>query len=263
MKYFNLYHHICISDIKKIVLSLLDIAGDLIYPGNIYCINCGNIINDSRPYALCDNCVRTLNWANEETCHKCGKILRSGYSNNLCTDCLSTNHSFERGFACVEYGRSERDIIHSFKYKDKAYIGNKLAEIMYDRIEVEDLELDIIIPVPMYREKEKKRGYNQASILASKLSRLMDKPFNNKILVRAVDTKPMSDLGADERRENIKNAFAINKRLKNMIENKNILLIDDVYTTGSTADACTDVLLNAGADKVYLFVFASGANLDG
>lgn len=246
---------------KKLILAIWETLADLIYPASIYCINCGNIIDDSRPYALCDTCVRTMNWANEQTCNKCGKILRKGYEYLLCTDCSVIKHSFEKGFACVEYGRAERDLIHKFKYKDKVYLGQKLAEIMYDRIMIEDLALDIIIPVPMYRGKEKKRGYNQAAVLAMRLSRLMDKPLDKRILVRAVDTEPMSNLGAEERRKNMQKAFTVRKDGDRKIRNKTILLIDDVYTTGSTADACADALLAVGAASVYLFVFAAGANL--
>lgn len=248
---------------KKLLLLIWEIFTDLIYPSSIYCIQCGKIIDDSRPYALCDTCVRTMNWANDRTCQKCGKILREGYGQELCTDCNVIIHSFEKGFACVEYGRSERELIHKFKYKDKGYLGEKLAEIMYDRIKIEELEIDLIVPVPMHKKKEKKRGYNQAAILARKLSRLMEKPFGERILLRILDTEPMSNLGAEERRNNIKCAFQVNESWNNKMKDKNILLIDDVYTTGSTAGACTDALIEAGAAKVFVLVFASGANLAG
>lgn len=246
---------------KRSILSLWDSLTDLIYPSNIYCISCGNIIDDSRPYALCDTCVITMNWANERTCNQCGKILRAEYFYDLCTDCSIIEHSFEKGFTCVEYGRAEREIIHNFKYKDKAYLGRKLAEIMYDRIRLEDINPDIIIPVPMHKRKENKRGYNQAAVLATMLARFMKKPSSDKILIRTIDTEPMSNLGAEERRENIRKAFTVRQSFDKILKDKTVLLIDDVFTTGSTADACTDVLLAAGAAKVYVFVFASGANI--
>jgi competence protein ComFC len=71
---------------------------DLIYPSNIYCISCGNIINDSRPYSLCDMCVRSLKWANARNCQCCGKILQDSYAPNLCSDCLEEEHIFNKGY---------------------------------------------------------------------------------------------------------------------------------------------------------------------
>lgn len=234
---------------------------DLIYPSNIYCISCGNIIDDSRPYSLCDNCVRTLKWANGRTCARCGKILQESYGADLCTDCEDGEHVFQRGFTCVEYGMAERVLMHRFKYRDQAYLGRKLAEIMYDRIQPEELNPDLILPVPMFRGKEKRRGYNQAAVLASSLAKLMGLPFDGKLLVRRVETEAMSRLNILERRKNIQEVFAVSESRLPKLSGKQVLLIDDIYTTGSTADACASVLLESGAAAVFVLTFASGANL--
>ncbi|HHU17932.1 MAG TPA: ComF family protein [Clostridiales bacterium] len=233
---------------------------DLIYPSNIYCISCGNIINDSRPYSLCDMCVRSLKWANARNCQCCGKILQDSYAPNLCSDCLEEEHIFNKGYTCVEYTAAERDIIHNFKYKDKAYLGRKLAEILYDRIKVEELETDIVVPVPMHIKKQRKRGYNQAAVMASSLAKFMGVPYEGKALVRTIETKPMSSLGAHERKNNVQYAFDVRENKKNNITGKRVLLVDDVYTTGSTADSCASVLLATGAKEVFIITFASGPN---
>ena len=234
---------------------------DLIYPSNIYCISCGNIIDDSRPYSLCDTCVRTLKWANGRTCGRCGKILQDNYSSDLCTDCLDGQHVYEKGFTCVEYGPVERELIHRFKYKDKAYLGRKLAEIMHDRILVEEMDPELIVPVPMFRRKERKRGYNQAAVLAASLAKYTGIPYAGKLLIRTVETEAMSSLGVLGRRKNIQEVFSVPHDKIKQLTGKTILLVDDIYTTGSTADACTSVLLEAGAARVFVFTFASGANL--
>lgn len=233
---------------------------ELIYPSNIYCISCGNIIDDSRPYSLCDTCVRTMKWANGRTCGCCGKILLDDYASDLCADCTDTVHVFEKGYTCVEYGPAERNLLLQFKYKDKAYLGRKLAEIMYDRIAAEDADPDLILPVPMFLRKEKKRGYNQAAVLGKYLSEKLRKPILNRILIRTAETTAMSSLGAAERRRNIQEAFIVPSKKRVMIQEKKILLVDDIYTTGSTADACSQALLEAGAASVCVFTFASGAN---
>ncbi len=250
-----------INDLKGILSSLGEGLLDLIYPSNIYCISCGNIIDDSRPYALCDGCVRNLKWANGRTCSRCGKILQEGYGPDLCTDCLSTEHSFEKGFTCVEYGAAERELLHRFKYKDQAYLGRKMAELMYDRLRLEEFSPELIIPVPMYGRKQKKRGYNQAAILAVSLANHTGIPYDGRLLVRVVETEAMNRLGALGRRRNIREVFSVAGNKTNRLTGKTILLVDDIYTTGSTADACSQALLEAGAARVCVFTFASGANL--
>jgi ComF family protein len=246
---------------KGILSALGEGILDLIYPSNIYCISCGNIIDDSRPYALCDACARSLKWANGRTCSRCGKILQEGYAPELCTDCLELEHVYERGYTCVEYGAAERDMLHRFKYKEEPYLGRKMAEIMYDRLCVEELLPDLILPVPMFGKKERTRGYNQAAVLASCLAKRMNVPCPSGLLVRSVETEAMSRLGALGRKKNIREVFSIPPSQAEMLENRAVLLIDDIYTTGSTADACARTLLEAGAATVYLFTFASGANL--
>lgn len=246
---------------RKLLSSLAEGFLDLIYPANIYCISCGNLIDDSRPYALCDSCIRMIKWANGRTCSRCGKILQDGYGPELCTDCLEGEHVFAKGFACAEYGQVERHLLHQFKYKDRAYIGRKLAEIMYDRIQAESLSPDLVIPVPMFVGKQRQRGYNQAAILAACLAKRMGCVYDGRLLARKTETEAMSRLSAEERRRNIQHAFTIPTKKEGIIKGKEILLVDDIYTTGSTADACASVLLAAGAEKVLVFTFASGANL--
>ena len=246
---------------KGILPALAEGFFDLIYPSNIYCICCGNIIDDSRPYSLCDACVRSLKWANGRTCSSCGKVLQDDYLPEHCTSCREGARLFSKGFACVEYGAAERDILHRFKYKDKAYLGRKLAEIMHDRIRPENLEPDLILPVPMYRRKEKVRGYNQAAVLARGLARLMEKPYCGNLLLRCFDTAAMNRLGAEERSRNVREAFSVSPTKRDLLEGKKVLLVDDIFTTGSTADSCTEALLQAGASEVFVFVFAAGANL--
>ncbi len=250
-----------VRSIKGILSSFGEGFLDLIYPSNIYCISCGNIIDDSRPYALCDTCVRTMKWANGRTCSCCGKMLQDDYGPDLCTDCSVGEHVFRKGFSCVEYGPAERELIHRFKYRDQAYLGRKLAEMMCDRIRPEDLKPDLIVPVPMFRKKEKKRGYNQAAVLAVSLARYLDIPCDVNVLIRRADTEAMSNLGASERRRNIQEVFFIRHDKMGEPKGKRILLVDDIYTTGSTADACATVLLRAGASDVFLYAFSSGANL--
>ena len=174
---------------------------------------------------------------------------------------MEGEHIFEKGYTCVEYTAAERELLHRFKYKDQAYLGRKLAEIMYDRMKAGEIEPDIVIPVPMHVKKQRKRGYNQAAVLAMGLAKFMEKPYSGKLLVRVAETGAMSALGALERKENIRQAFDVRFDKRSSLAGKKVLLVDDIYTTGSTADACAAALLEAGAGKVFVITFAAGANL--
>lgn len=232
-----------------------------LYPSNIYCIACGSIIDNSRAYALCDSCIEKLHWIEDRTCDKCGKLIESEHWRSLCYDCMEHKRYFDKGYTCTQYGLYERIIIKELKYKGKAYIGKKIGEILYDRIKIEDIIIDFIIPVPIHRSREKQRGYNQAEIIAKALGQKIKKPVRKKIIARSKETKPMKGLSMEERVENISNAFSIISERKNIIKGKKILVVDDIYTTGSTVDFISKILKGEGASKVYILTFAAGGNL--
>ncbi len=236
------------------------------FPSGIYCICCGDLIDKTRPYALCDACIRALHWTGGTVCRKCGKELapsgnpaREGPS--LCEDCRIYPRRFEKGMSCVRYGLMERNLVHQLKYGGKAYLASSLSQMMFDRLCAESLSErpERIVPVPMYEKKRRKRGYDQAELLARGISRLGNIPWS-RVLERGRETAAMSGLTGAERRENLKNVFTVSEKQVRIIENRTRLLVDDVYTTGTTADECAAALLAAGADRVYVLVFASGTD---
>ena len=209
---------------------------------------------------MCDTCNRLFHWANGKTCEKCGKIVQDNYMHDICIDCREVEHCFEKGYTCVQYGLNERELLLSFKYGGQTFIGEKIAQVMADRLAIEQLEIDLIVPVPMHKSKQKKRGYNQAEIIASSLSKKLSLPYSGKLLVRMENTLAMSGLSAFERRVNIENVFSMTNRAAQKIDGKRILLVDDIYTTGSTASACSRMLMEKGAREVRVITFAAGAN---
>lgn len=233
---------------------------EALYPSNIYCISCGSIIDKTRDYALCDACMETFHWLGQKTCGKCGKILPEDYRHELCYDCRTFGHDFDRGFTCVQYGLYERGVLMDYKYKGKSYIGRKLGDILYDRMSLEAADFDLVVPVPMYRKKQNQRGYNQAAVMARRFAQRRQKPCAAELLQRTRKTPPMKGLGAFERHENLKGAIAVSRDNPYSLEGRRILLIDDIYTTGSTLDECSRVLREAGASRVYVLTFACGTN---
>ncbi|NLY82151.1 MAG: ComF family protein [Clostridiales bacterium] len=232
-----------------------------IFPSSIYCICCGNIIDESRPYALCNDCMEHFRWANEKTCIKCGKLLSENNMRDICHNCQENIHYFDRGFTCAQYGIYEKRVIFNLKYKKKTYLSKIIAEIMHDRMLLEEIKYDIVIPVPIHRKRLKKRGFNQAELIAKYFAKLQNKPFNNKCLVRVKQTDLSKKLNPEERRLNLVEAFKTSKYDEGDIEGRNVLVIDDIYTTGATADAISQILKNVGVKKVYFLSFVAGGDL--
>ncbi|MDD2217364.1 MAG: ComF family protein [Eubacteriales bacterium] len=233
---------------------------EALFPSNIYCIGCGAIIDRSRPYALCDMCISEYRFVLGRTCSKCGKLLAKNNIHDLCHDCSGKHRAFYKGYCCLVYGSKEKAPILALKYGDKPYIGKKLGELLYDRLIPEQLEIECVVPVPLSRKRKAKRGYNQAEIIAKEVARRMKLPCI-QALRRNKDTKPMSDLTISEREENLQNVFTISPRFSKMIKGGSILLIDDIFTTGSTADACALTMCEAGARRVYFASVAAGADI--
>ena len=241
--------------------NLLEQLWEFVFPSNIYCICCGSVIDKTRPYALCDRCVQKFHWTGKKTCGKCGKILEEDYRHDWCFDCRDMAHQFIKGFTCARYGLYERVLMMECKYHDQAWVGRKIGEILADRMAGEDCRPDLVVPVPIHKNREAKRGYNQVDLIARQYARLTGLVLDNKLMVRTKDTMPMRNLGVTERVANVSEAFAIRKGGDAVLANKTILLIDDIYTTGSTADSCAGTLLAGGAKEVWLLTFASASNV--
>ena len=236
------------------------LLADAVFPPDIYCIACGRPIPAGEVYSLCSECLQVILWANGKLCRICGKPLEDWYPRDICGECANRERSFDRGITCVQYGTAERKILRDFKYRGKSWLARELAEIIYDKISAVGLEFDIIIPVPMYAAKEKERGYNQAALLGMFLGRLSERECRRNCLLRIRDTVPMNKLGARERRKNLDGAFRVTAEGRRIFPGKRILLIDDIYTTGTTAEHCSALMKACGALDVTVATVASGRN---
>lgn len=192
---------------------------------------------------------------------KCGKpILES--STELCSDCSRRHHQFDAGRAVWVYDQWMRKSVATFKYKGRQEYANFYAE----QIAVvcggwlKALQVDVIIPVPINAKKMRARGYNQAALLAKRLSKTLQIPVDDTYLQRTSWTEPQKALSPVQRYENLKRAFCIKDLNKSY---QKVLLIDDIYTTGSTIDACAAVLRAAGTVYVYFVSLCIGSDREG
>ena len=154
------------------------------------------------------------------------------------------------------YGGIVRKTIINYKFNDKSYIYKTLSNyILKNENFVEKIKsYDIIIPVPISKKRNKERGYNQSELIAREISKMTQVMINTKILYKKINIVPQSTLNKEEREQNIKNAYSI-KNEKN-IQNKKILLFDDIYTTGSTVNECSKILKENGAKEIGILTLA-------
>lgn len=187
---------------------------------------------------------------------KCGKQLEYN-TDELCGDCTRRSRSFERGFATFPYTDAMRKSVYSFKYNNRREYASFYATSIFTlyREQIERIEPDALIPVPLHKSKYRKRGYNQAELVAAELSRLTGIPLDSGILKRTRNTRPQKELDDEQRNKNISNAFQISK---NVVKYKKVILIDDIYTTGTTINECAKELKKAGVEKVFFITICIG-----
>lgn len=206
---------------------------------------------------ICKSCRKKICYVQEPRCYRCGKGLAQA-GEELCKDCQTKHHDFTKGYSLYTY-ESVKDSLYRFKFHDRpAYASVYAWEVRNHLPELKALEIECIIPVPMYPPKERRRGYNQAGEIAKYLGKELAIPVNRHLLVRKKKTRPMKELGPAERQINLRNAFHIRA---NDVKLRSILLVDDIYTTGATLDACSRILRASGVQKIYFVTLASGKGI--
>lgn len=229
---------------------------ELLYPEKNTCFIC-NVYDESiNDRYICIDCQKKLKKIMPPLCIKCSKPIDYA-SECLCPDCAVYEKSFETAKAPFSYEGIVKDSIYSYKYYNKPYFYKFFAACLLNYMKENDYtSFDYITSVPLHRSKMRTRGYNQSELLAKHLSRELSIPYADA-LKRTVKTPKQSQQSKDERRKNLKGAFAVKFPLRNEnIKNSRVLLVDDVYTTGSTADECSKVLLDFGVSKVYVITIA-------
>jgi len=248
--------------------NLIEAFIELLCPRSVKCISCGSEINMDQPYALCAQCIGRFIFVGKsagalEACHVCGKPLGNYYGIDVCVACNERPRAFDRGIMVVAYNQAAQKVIFDLKYHGKTYIGYHIAQMMIDRLrrEMDLSEIECVIPVPIHKSRYRKRGFNQAEILGRYISEALGVPIMEG-LERTRNTKTQNKIKKHERFSNVDGAFEIRKNSFGdaMTNFKTVLLVDDIYTTGATADACSEALKTHGVEKIFVVGFASGEN---
>lgn len=235
--------------------TFLGILTDLIYPRR--CPVCDRAVS---PFGslVCETCKEAFEYVKEPYCMKCGKKLEEEET-EYCHDCMQHRHLFDRGRALCSY-RSISDSIYRFKYKGRQEYAAYYAVCMEQSLGnwIRRCRPDALVPVPIHTSKRRARGYNQAEVLAKELGKRLGIPVETNLIKRVRKTVPMKELSVYNRQNNLKRAFKI---CHNDVKLSTIVIIDDIYTTGSTIDAMSYELRRAGVKRIYFVTLAIGNGL--
>ncbi len=223
---------------------------------------CGqNITEDDA--RICPACEKRVRRVTQPFCMRCGKPLGPGGARSeYCEDCRKHTHAFVQGRAVFVYGGAVARAMHGMKYKNRRDYAAVFAREAYETLGgwIRHIQPQALVPVPLHPRRRRTRGYNQAQLLAAELSGLTGIPVECGLIRRNENTRPQKELNVDERKNNLKNAFQMSK---NSVHLMKVLVIDDIYTTGSTADAVAKTLQEAGIEKVYVLSICIGGDDQG
>jgi ComF family protein len=228
---------------------------DLIFPPR--CITCGELLEQHGPLPFCPPCMAGIHFIGSPLCPRCGTPFPAAEGeDHLCGECLITERPYAVARSVGRYEETLLTAIHRFKYRGKTGIGDLLSRIMADFADnIWDMKaFERILPVPLHRRRLRERGFNQAVILARGLSKRFNIPLDFTSLRRDLFTPPQVGLDRKQRSANVQGAFTVTHPER--IVGRRLLLVDDVYTTGSTLTECARVLIRAKAEAVAVLTMA-------
>jgi ComF family protein len=228
---------------------------DLIFPPR--CITCGELLEQHGPLPFCPTCMAGIRFIGSPLCPRCGTPFPAAEGeDHLYGECLITERPYAVARSVGRYEETLLTAIHRFKYRGKTGIGDLLSRIMADfAVKTWDMKLfERILPVPLHLRRLRERGFNQAVILARGLSKRFNIPLDFTLLRRVLFTPPQVGLDRKQRSANVQGAFIVTHPER--IVGRRLLLVDDVYTTGSTLTECARVLIRAKAEAVAVLTMA-------
>lgn len=217
------------------------------------CAGCGTIVDGD--HRFCIACWKGIEFLGDPQCAVCALPLPFAADDDArCGACLAKPPAFDRLFAAAAYGELTRSLALKLKYGLKPATAVTMARLMARNVAAGADAL--LVPVPLHRWRIWRRGYNQSALIARALSRASGLPLALDALKRTRPTPALKDMSLSQRRDAVRGAFDVIPAQASLIRGRNILLVDDVYTTGSTAGACAKALKRAGARRVEVHVWA-------
>lgn len=242
--------------ISVVTKSVLQKLRRFVFPPS--CVLCQEILAPGEQY-ICKDCEAKTSYIKHPVCMKCGGEITEK-EQALCEDCSRFDRHFVKGFPAMKYDYPIDEALAAFKYQNKRGYGEFFASEIFKvhGDAIQQLKVDVLVPIPIHQKKLLKRGYNQAELLADDLGKELGVPVDTELLKRTIHTPPQKKLDQHERELNMKKAFQSTDKIVNY---KKVMLVDDIYTTGATVEACTKLLLDKGVKEVYYTSVAIGVGM--
>ena len=214
------------------------------------CTICGRVGS-----LFCEDCISQIKFVENFSCAVCGRVAPEGFTHRFC----SPKQNLDRLISFYEFSFPIREVIHNLKYRHQFRLAEVLADLMVTDLKALYLDLGfdtIIIPVPMYFERRFRRWFNQAELLAMELGKRLKLEVRRDLLKRVFDTPSQTRLSQSERKQNVEGVFWVPFWKRHELKGRDVLLVDDVCTTGATLNSCARTLKRAGARLVWGFTVA-------
>lgn len=227
---------------------------DILFPAR--CAVCDQVLSFGQQ-DICADCKTKIKYLGNHICLRCGKEVKP--EEEYCYDCRKRSHVFDQGRAVFSY-EFIRLSLYRFKYAGRKEYARFYAKSIAKRLkEQKDIwQPQALVPIPLHPKKRKKRGYNQAEEIAVELGKLWNLPVITHLVYRSKNTRPMKEIVGTDRQNNLKNAFKLGA---NDVKLKTIIIMDDIYTTGSTMDAVARECRKAGVERIYFITVSIGNGL--
>lgn len=237
--------------IKEQIQKVYNLALDALLPPR--CSGCGQVAYKS--HFFCGQCWANIQLIQKPWCQKCGVAMPFGGQDLSCVNCLNYPPEFSGGRSATRYEGLARDLVLRLKHADSTHLPKSLASWMAQVGQDFWADTDYLVPVPLHRWRLFSRRYNQATLLARALSNRVDIPVLTNVLIRKKRTQSQGRKSRQERHKNVKDAFEVQDP-RTILKGKTVTLIDDVWTTGATLEACTKMLKQSGVDRVYVLTLS-------
>lgn len=236
------------------------------FPDNLNCVVCKKPVSRKNRYPICSLCMNRLKFI-KHGCSICGKQIihsNSDYENTKigeCAYCKGRKFLFDRNISILEYDEISAKIVFDFKYRRNTFLSKIIADLMVEVIyrnkSIDFMDFDFLTYVPLSKKRLKKRGFNQSKLIAERIGEIMGIPVVNSV-DRIKDTKRLFGLDMRGRKKELNSAFCIDKKFSDLPIKNKIIIIDDIFTTGSTIDEISKILRLNGVEKIVSITFLTG-----
>ena len=227
-----------------------------LYPTTARCSLCKRVLFLQKD-PFCDNCKDKISFVDNKQCLSCGNPISDDSIKQVCINCTDKEIFFRDGISLFLYDDISKSIIYDFKYNNQPDVAYRCGELLSEKLRSADWfnAIDFIAYVPVSEKTFIERKYNQSAIIADAINKKCDIIIYNQLFNKKPDIKDQTTLTSQQRQENVRNAFILND--PNIVKQKNILLVDDVITSGATLNALSKLLIDAGADTIYFTTVAT------